>query len=326
MPELLTFTVATLAGLVLLAWSAGRFVDGAAGLARHLNVSPLIIGLTIVAFGTSAPEMLVSATAAWEGKTSIAIGNAIGSNIANIGLVLGITVLVAPMTLRSRTLRREFLLLSAVTLVTLAPLWDGTLSRPEGFVLITGLWALVLWTVHLAHASTSDDRVIAEYTVQIPESTAHRRNGWGLGSGLVLLLVASQLLIWGAVGIADIFKVGELTIGLTIVAVGTSLPELATSISAVRKGEHDIAVGNVVGSNLFNLLAVLGVAGAIGPDTFELVVLTRDYPLMVALTFALFIMSGALQRKGTGRISRTAGAMLLAIFVFYQGWLYLNLP
>ena len=324
MPELLPYIIATCVGLFLLVWSADRFVTGATGLARRLGVSPLVIGLTIVAFGTSAPEMLVSAMAAWEGNSGIAIGNAIGSNIVNIGLVLGVAALIVPLTVQSRTLRREFPLLIAVTLATLALLWDRDLSRFDGLLLITGLGALMLWTLHLARASAPNDPLVCEFTAEMPEPMPLARTGWLLISGLVLLLIASRLLVWGAVGIAEGLGVSELVIGLTIVAAGTSLPELATSVAAARKGEHDIVIGNVVGSNLFNLLAVLGVAGTVGPSGFDTAVLTRDFSLMIALTVALFFMAGDFHRKGPGRVTRVEGAMLLAVFAAYQCWLFVN--
>jgi len=324
MPELLPYIFATSVGLFLLVWSADRFVTGATGLAQHLGVSPLVIGLTIVAFGTSAPEMLVSAMAAWKGNTGIAIGNAIGSNIANIGMVLGVAAVIVPMTVQSRTLRREFPLLIAVTLVTLALLWDRELGRLDGLLLITGLGALVLWTLHLARATAPNDPIVSEFTAEMPEPAPLASTIWLLVSGLALLLLAARLLVWGAVGIAEGLGVSDLVIGLTIVAVGTSLPELATSVAAARKGEHDIIMGNVVGSNLFNLLAVLGVAGAVGPGGFDSAVLTRDFPLMIALTAALFFMAGDFHRKGPGRITRVEGAMLLAVFTGYQGWLFVN--
>jgi cation:H+ antiporter len=284
----------------------------------------LVIGLTIVALGTSAPEILVSAIAAWEGNSGIAIGNVIGSNIANIGLVLGVASLIVPMTVQSRTLRREFPLLIAVTLVTLALLWDRELGRFDGLLLITGIGALVLWTLHLARASAPTDPVVSEFTAEMPEPVPLARTGWLLMSGLALLLITARLLVWGAVGIAEGLGVSDLMIGLTIVAIGTSLPELATSVAAAKKGEHDIIMGNVVGSNLFNLLAVLGVAGAVGSGGFNSAVLTRDFPLMIALTIALLFMAGDFHHKGPGRVTRVEGAMLLAVFAGYQGWLFVK--
>lgn len=292
-------------------------------MAHSLGISTLVIGLTVVAFGTSAPEMLVSVMAAWQGNSGLAIGNVVGSNIANIGLVLGVSALVAPLVVRSQTLRREFPLMLVVMLASLALLWDGDLSRLDGLLLLAGIVLLVRWTVHLARSSRPDDSLASEFAEEIPSTASPSiRAWWLLLSGLVLLLIASRLLVWGAMGIAEGYDVSDLVIGLSIVAVGTSLPELATSVAAARKGEHGIAVGNVVGSNLFNILAVLGFAGVIGPGRFEAAVLTRDFPLMIAFTVVLYIMARGFNHTGPRRINRCEGAVLLAAFAAYQIWLY----
>ncbi|WP_103921234.1 calcium/sodium antiporter [Candidatus Venteria ishoeyi] len=318
---MLFFILATLLGLALLGWSADRFVTGAASLARNLGISTLIIGLTIVAFGTSAPEMLVSAMAAWQGNSGLAIGNAIGSNIANVGLVLGLTALLIPLTVQSNTLRREFPLLLVVTLGTFALLWDAQLGRIDGIILVAGLFMIIAWTVHLARQTKTDDPITQEMQEELAAGLSTRQAFWLLLSGLILLLLASRMLVWGAVGIAEHFGVSDLVIGLTIVAIGTSLPELAASIAAVRKGEDDIAVGNIVGSNLFNLLAVLGIAGLIGPGPVDAMALSRDYPLMLGMTIMLFILAGDFHKPGPGRIVRWEGAALFSAFIGYQGWL-----
>ena len=323
---MIAFSIAVIAGLLLLTWSADRFVAGAAGLAQAMGVSTLIIGLTIVAFGTSAPEMLVSAMAAWQGNSGIAIGNAIGSNIANMALVLGVTALIAPLTVHSSTLNREFPLMLVIMLVTMAMLWNGELTRFDGLVLLAGMAAVVLWTIHLARTSGRDDPLIAEYSEEIPKAMPKGRAWLLLLTGLVLLLVSSRILVWGAVGIAHSFGVSDLVIGLTIIAIGTSLPELAASIAAARKGEHDIAVGNVVGSNLFNILAVLGIAGTIGPGSFDRMVLLRDFPFMVGLAIALYLMARGLNHKGEGAIERWAGLVLTSTFLAYQAGLFMNYP
>ena len=319
---MIAFSIAVIAGLLLLTWSADRFVAGAAGLAQAMGVSTLIIGLTIVAFGTSAPEMLVSAVAAWQGNSGIAIGNAIGSNIANMALVLGVTALIAPLTVHSSTLSREFPLMLVIMLVTMAMLWNGELTRIDGVVLLSGMTAVVLWTIHLARTSGTDDPLIAEYSEEIPKAMPRGRAWLLLITGLVLLLASSRILVWGAVGIAHSFGVSDLVIGLTIIAIGTSLPELAASIAAARKGEHDIAVGNVVGSNLFNILAVLGIAGAIGPGSFDRMVLLRDFPLMLGLAIALYLMARGFNHKGEGTIERWAGLVLTSTFLAYQAGLF----
>ncbi len=315
---MIAYAGALIVGLALLAWSADRFVEGAAGLARAMGVSSLIIGLTIVAFGTSAPEMLVSAVAAWQGNSGIAVGNAIGSNIANMALVLGATALLAPLRVHSRTLDREFPLMLAVMAAAWALLWNGTLGRLDGLLLLGGMSALVLWTVHLARISPPDDPLAAEYSEEIPAAMPPAKAWLLLVSGLLLLLISSKMLVWGAVGVARAFGVSDLVIGLTIIAVGTSLPELAASIVAARKGEDDIAVGNVVGSNLFNILAVLGIAGTIGPGKVESLVLVRDFPLMLGLAVTLYLMARGFKRAGEGIIQRGSGAVLLAVFLAYQ--------
>ena len=324
MQETVLFVIAIIVGLGVLAWSADRFVTGASGLARRFGVSPLIIGLTIVAFGTSAPEMLISAMAAAQGNSGIAIGNAVGSNIANMALVLGVTALLVPLTVQSQTLNREFPLMLLVMLAALALLWNGILSRLDGLALLAGMVALVLWTIHLARSAPPDDPLEAEFAAEMPAAMPAGQNGWLLISGLTLLLISSRLLVWGAVGIAQSFGVSDLVIGLSIVAVGTSLPELAASVAAVRKGEHDIAVGNVVGSNLFNMLAVLGIAGVIGPGAFDTAVLTRDFPVMIGLTIALYPMARGLRASGHGCIQRWAGALLLLVFLGYQLGIFLD--
>jgi cation:H+ antiporter len=324
MPETVLFTLAILTGLVLLTRSADRFVDGASGLALNLGVSPLIIGLTIVAFGTSAPEMLVSAMSAWNGNTELAIGNAIGSNIANIGLVLGLTALITPLAVHSHTLRRELPLMLSVMLISLLLLWDGDLSRLDGAVLFGGLVLLILWTVHIGRNPHPEDPLSKEFADEIAETTTPARSWWILISGLVLLLIAARLLVWGAVGVAESFGVSDLVIGLTVVAIGTSLPELAAAIAAARKGEHDIAVGTVLGSNLFNILGVLGIAGVIGPSGFAPAVLIRDLPLMIGLSVVLYFMARGISRSHLPTISRWEGGILLATFIAYQVWLYLH--
>ena len=322
-PDMLWFIAAVVAGLMILVWSADQFVAGAAGLARALGISTLIIGLTIVAFGTSAPEMLVSAVAALQGNSGLAIGNAVGSNIANMALVLGVTALIAPLAVHSRTLSREFPLMLLVMVVSWLLLSNGELSRLDGIVLLAGILAVILWTIHLARTSGVEDPLIEELTEEIPEAMPRRRAWWLLLSGLVLLLASSKLLVWGAVGIAQYYGVSDLVIGLTIVAIGTSLPELAASVAAARKNEHDIAVGNVVGSNLFNILAVLGIAGTIGPGAVDPAVLYRDFPLMLALAVALYLMARGFNHNGHGLIKRWAGMVLLLVFLGYQVSLFL---
>lgn len=323
-PDGLPFGLAVATGLGLLTWSADRFVAGASGLARRFGISPTIVGLTIVAFGTSAPEMLVSAMAAWQGNSGIAIGNAVGSNIANMTLVVGVAALITPLSIHSQTLNREFPLMLLVMLIALALLWNGVLSRLDGLLLLTGMAMLLLWTVHLARSAPPDDPLVTELSEECMTVSPAGRTWWWLLTGLVVLLISSRLLVWGAVGIARSLGVSDLVIGLTIVAIGTSLPELATSVVAARNGEPDIAIGNVVGSNLFNILAVLGISGVIGPGGFDEAVLARDLPLMTGLAIALYLMARGFRNSGHGSIGRRAGGILVAVFVGYQIWIFLG--
>ena len=308
---------AVLAGFALLIWGADRFVIGAAATAHRLGVSALLIGLTVVGFGTSAPEIMVSISAAIGGATELAVGNALGSNIANVGLILGITALIKPLVVRSQTLRREFPMLLAITLLALLPFLDSYLSRMEGFALISGLVLMLYWLVILETNSSGSDELEAEIEAEIRHDLTLRKALILLTIGLIVLLTGSQLLVWGATGIAKSLGISDLVIGLTIVAVGTSLPELAASIAAVFKDEHDLAIGNVIGSNMYNLLAVMGVAGAIHPTELSDSVLQRDFLVMIGFTVALFAMAYG-WRNGGQRINRLEGIALLVAFVVYQ--------
>lgn len=317
------FILAVIGGFALLVWGADRFVIGAAATARNLGVSPLIIGLTVVGLGTSAPEMLVSAMAAWNANPGMGMGNAIGSNIANIGLILGITALITPLHVSSIILRREFPVLLGIMLFAFVLVVDGELSRLDGSLLLLGMVGMLLWMVWLGLQSRNGrtDPLTAEYTEEIPmDMPMAVALGW-LAAGLVILLVSSRALVWGAVGIAGALGVSDLIIGLTIVALGTSLPELAASIVSAHKGEHDIALGNVIGSNMFNLLGVLGLPGLIYPSAVETEVLTRDFPVMAGLTLLLLLMSYS-YRGGPRRINRLEGLTILAVYFGYQGLLY----
>lgn len=322
--------VAILAGFALLIWSADLFVTGASATARNLGVSPLVIGLTVVGMGTSAPELLVSAFASLGGNPGLAVGNAIGSNITNIALVLGATAVVAPLWVHSSIIKREYPLLFIATLLAVLLLaFDNHLGLLDGILMILTLIAIMTWVVHRslqqskqAQLSTDIDPLTSEFEHEIPEGMAMQKALLLLLAGIILLLASSKLLVWGAVNIASFFGVSDLVIGLTIVAIGTSLPELAASIVSARKGEHDIALGNIIGSNMFNILGVLGIAGLLQPALLDDGVLIRDLLIMVVLTIALFIMAYGHKRKGY--ISRFKGASLLAIFAAYQLILYFS--
>ena len=305
-------------GLVLLILSAERFVFGASALARNLRVSPLLVGVIIVGFGTSMPEMLVSAIAAWQGSPGLAIGNAIGSNITNIALILGVAALIRPLAVHSMVLRRELPILLAAMLTGWVLLSNGRIDRPDGVLLLVAFAGMLYWMVSVARSARAEGIDGFEEVVGGAATVSNGRALLWLLLGLAVLLASSRLLVWAAVDMAEAWGVSDLVIGLTVVAVGTSLPELASSVAAAIKREDDIAIGNVVGSNTFNTLAVLGLPGVIAPGAFAPEVLTRDVPIMVLLTVALFAM--AYGPAAGGRINRVEGGVLLAAFVGYQ-WL-----
>lgn len=316
--------VAIVGGLGVLVWSAERFIDGASGTAAHFGMPPLVIGMVIVGFGTSAPEMVVSAFAALDGSPNLALGNALGSNIANVGLILGLTALIAPISVHSAIIRRELPLLLGIGAVVGVLLWGGSLTRIESALLLAGFLTLIGWTLMSAlHAR--GDTLEADVSQQLAKHPMPlKRALFWLVVGLLLLIVSSRVLVWGAVTIAQTLGVSDLVIGLTIVAIGTSLPELAASLIAARKGEHDIAIGNIVGSNMFNLLAVIGIAGAITPiSVIPPEVMSRDWPMMMAGTVALFVMGYGFRGR-QGRINRLEGGILLLTFIAYSAYLVLS--
>jgi cation:H+ antiporter len=308
--------IALAAGLAALVWSAGWFVSGASGLARHLGMSPLLVGMLVVGFGTSAPEILISVTASLAGNAGLALGNAYGSNIANIGLILGLTALMSPVAVRARVVRRELPVLVALTLLTVALAFDLRLTRLDAGLLIVIFAGLVAWSVVGARRRFSG-RPEAGGAGTMPLWRALLLTV----AGLAVLIASSRLMIWGAVETAEALGVSDLVIGLTIVAVGTSLPELASTISAVRQRAHDIALGNVIGSNLFNTLAVVGVAGLIRPIDVPPELLHRDLPVMAAFTLAMVGVAMGVRRHLPGRVTRVEGGALLAAFALYTGYL-----
>ena len=312
--------IAVIFGLALLVWSADRFVDGSASAARHFGMPPLLIGMVIIGFGTSAPEMVVSALAASQGNPGIALGNAYGSNITNIALVLGLTALIRPITVHSQVLRKELPMLALITVLAAWQVRDGSITRLDAWVLL-GVFAVFMgWTIWQGMRDKGD-HLAQEIEQELETKSMPLRTAvtW-LFLGLTLLIVSSRILVWGAVEIAHAFGVSDLMIGLTVIAIGTSLPELASSIAATRKGEHDIALGNILGSNLFNTLAVVGIAGAISPMSVGPDVLTRDILVMAALTLSLFIF-GMGHSDRPGRINRIEATGLLACYFAYSGYL-----
>lgn len=316
---MLTALLAIAAGLALLVWSADRFVEGAAVTAGHFKMPPLLIGMVVVGFGTSAPEMVVSALAATQGNPGLALGNAYGSNITNIALILGITALISPIAVHSQVMRKELPILALITLLAFWQLWDGMLSFVDALVLIAVFFGLLAWSIRQGMTRKTDALGIeVEAELKVHDMPVRKAVLW-LIVGLLLLIVSSRVLVWGAVDLASAFGVSDLIIGLTIVAVGTSLPELASSVIAARKGEHDLALGNILGSNLFNTLAVVGIAGLISPMAVAPEVLSRDLVVMAALTLSLFALGYGF--RGPGRINRIEGGLLLACFVGYTAYL-----
>ena len=312
--------IAVVVGLVLLIWSAEKFIDGAAATSRWLGLSPLLIGMLVIGFGTSAPEMMVSVLAAMQGNPGLAVGNAYGSNIANIGLVLGFIALISPLAVHSAVIHKEMPLLVAVMLLTGYMLFDGWISRAEAIVLLVALGIFMAISI-IRSRGQEDDPLLGEVTESLDSNPMSRGKAimWTL-IGLVLLIASSRLLVWGAVEIAVAFGVSDLIIGLTVVAVGTSLPELASSISALRRKEHDMVLGNVVGSNLFNSLAVVGLAGVITPIEAGREVLVRDWSVMTFMTLMMVLFAFS-WRGRPRRINRVEGGVLFAIFIAYTGYM-----
>ena len=302
-------------GIALLVWSADRFTDGASALARNFGVSPLIVGLTIVAIGSSAPEIFVSVTASLADSPGLAIGNAIGSNIANIALVLGVTAIISPLQVNSNVIRREFPILIVISMLAGVALWDNYLSFVDGILLVSGLFLYLFWIVRTAMKTKQDDLMLRELMEELPDEMPTKRAVIWVLVGLVLLPLSSQILVNGATGVALQFGVSEFVIGVTIVALGTSLPELAASIASVLKGEHELAIGNVIGSNIFNILGVLGIASIIHPVAVSQSVLFKDYALMLFLTFVMLVMAYGF--KGPGSIKRGEGIILFFIYLTF---------
>ena len=314
-----------LVALTVLVWSADKFVLGASSLAKNLGVSPMIIGLTIVAMGSSAPEMMVAAAASIQGSPDTAIGNAIGSNIINIALVLGFTVLVKPLIVSSTTVKQELPLLLAITLFAYWILSDNHFSFYEGIALMVSFFCfisvLLIKALKQRKNNAIDDPMIIEAELEIPESTNTINAIFWLVCGITLLVLSAHFLVDSAVFIAKSYGISDLVIGLTIIAIGTSLPELAASIASILKKEDDLAMGNIVGSNIFNLLAVLPFAGIIAPGAIDPEASLRDTPVMLAVTALLFILCFS-RKSGSFRLTRTKGALLLLCFIAYQGLLF----
>jgi len=319
---MLLHILAILGGVALLLYGADRFVVGAAATARNFGLSPLLIGLTIVGFATSAPEILVSATAAYKGISDMAVGNALGSNIANIGLVLGAAALVKPILISdSGVLRREMPALVIITILASIAFFDHYLGRVDSILLLIAFVAFMIWIVKVSIGSDNEsatDEMASEFDSEIPDDMATGKALFWLVLGLLILLAGSNMLVWGAEALARALGISELIIGLTIVAIGTSLPELAVTVMSAIRGEAGLAIGNIVGSNIYNLLAVVGIAGVINPTALDSDVLLLHFPVMFAFTIALYLIAYNGSSTGTARIRRRDGVILLLAFSGYQ--------
>jgi cation:H+ antiporter len=310
-------------GLVLLVWGADKFVEGASSLANHLGVSPLIIGITIIGFGTSAPEILVSIIAVMEDTPDIAIGNALGSNIANIGLILGVTAFITPIPIANGLFRREYPLLVIATTLLAWCMIDGSLDQIDGLTLLLVLVAILIYLIKSHRNDPNKHRIEEELSETIPENMTLISAIVWVFVGLIILVGSSKILVWGATDIAIALGVSELIIGLTVIALGTSLPELAASIASLKKGVPDMAIGNVIGSNLFNSLAVIGLPALLTDFSIDSHAIIRDLPVVGGLTILLLCFS-RFPVSSTQSLSRLKGFLLLCCFVIYQLYLYSN--
>ncbi len=309
--------IVALAGLVV---TADRFVEGAAAIANNFGVAPMIIGVTIIGLGTSAPEMLVSGIAAWEGNVGLAIGNALGSNIANIGLILGITLLIKPIVIQTSIFRCELPALMIITLGSYLLVADYSLDRIDGVLLVLFLLLFLAWLMRICVHQKNSDPIVQEIEEEIPKNMSNQAAFAWTFAGLVGLVISSKLLVWSAVAIAQAFGVSDLVIGLTIIALGTSLPELAASVASVLKNNADMAIGNVIGSNIYNLAAVLSIPALVAPGALDAVVVERDFLVMSALTVLLFLMVADVFR--CGKLGQISGFLLILIYGGYQLFLY----
>ncbi|MEZ8019922.1 calcium/sodium antiporter [Vibrio splendidus] len=309
-------------GLGFLVWSADKLVYGAAALARNFGISPLVIGMTILAMGSSAPEMMVSATAALDGKTDTAVGNVLGSNIANIALILGITALIKPLSISSGVIRRELPLMIGVTLLAGALLWDNHLGFYEGVLLFVLFAAFLFAMLQISRSEKKNgDAFLEEQESEVPEGVSNPKAAMWVVVGLIVLPLAANMLVDNAVVIAKFFGMSDLVIGLTIIAVGTSLPELAASLAGVMKGEDDMAVGNIIGSNVFNILAVMGIPGILNPSILSEFAMGRDFWVMLGVSLLLVVMALGKSRS----VNRIEGGVLIVTFVAYQSYLLMNM-
>ena len=324
---MLLSVVAVLVGLSFLVWSADKFVDGAVGVAKFLGMSTLLIGMVVVGFGTSAPEMVVSAISAAQHNPELALGNAYGSNIANIALILGFTAVIRPVVVKKIALKRDLPVLMVVTAISIFLVSNLSVTRMDGVIMLA-VFALAMGINVVSEMRQKKSLAAAAVEEKSSEPVSLWKSLFWLLFGLAILVASSRLLVWGAVEIARSLGVSDLLIGLTIVAVGTSLPELASSIAAARKGEDDLAFGNIVGSNLFNTLLVVGIAAVIDPmEKVSSSILYRDMPLMSVLTVLLFVFGLPVRKVNgvrRGRINRIEGAVFVVLYISYLVYLVLE--
>ncbi|MBT4159839.1 MAG: calcium/sodium antiporter [Gammaproteobacteria bacterium] len=313
--------LALVLGIVLLAVSADRFVAGAAVTANVLGIPPLLVGMLVIGFGSSMPEFVVSVIAATEGNAGLALGNAFGSNISNVALILGITALITPITVKSTVLTTELPILIFITMIcTVLLSVDGVLGRGDGWTLIVIFIFVMGWSIYIG-MGTKQDELGTEVEHALKDRLSLPMAVTFMIGGLIFLVISSRLLVWGGVSVAHLLGISDVIIGLTIIAIGTSLPELASSIAAVRHNEHDLAIGNVIGSNMFNTTIVIGTAGAISPTTIEPAMITRDIPIMIGFTFLLFVSCYSLG-SSTPRITRGEAVALLICYLGYNTLLF----
>lgn len=315
--------VALIVGLIITVWSADRFVDGASGIAKHFKMPPMLIGMVIIGFGTSAPEIAVSVQAAIEGNSGISLGNAIGSNITNIALVLGVTAIIAPIIASSSVLKKEVPMMLGAMFLALILMLDGSLSVTDGIILLFAFVLTMGWSI-FEGLKKKKDNYTDEVEIEIAnKGTSVKSSALWLVLGIVLLIVGSKIFVYGAQNIALSLGISDMVVGLTVVAIGTSLPELASSIMAARKGEHELALGNVLGSNLFNILIVVGIAVVISPMSIPSEVITRDMFTAIVLSFILLVVCLPFSKK-VGSINRFDGVLLVVVFIMYTTWLVLD--
>jgi cation:H+ antiporter len=311
--------IALVVGILLLVFSADKFVDGAAVTAKYFGLPPLLIGILVIGFGSSMPEMVISTISANQGNPGLALGNALGSNISNIALILGVTAIISPVVTGSTVLHRELPFLMLVTaIMALLFYYDGVLNRIDAVLLCVTFLFVMGWSVY-AGITTQDDQFGEMVELELQESISIQKALTYLVLGLIFLVISSRIMVWGGVEIATKLGISDLIIGLTIVAIGTSLPELASSIAAVRKNEHDLALGNVIGSNMFNTSVVISITGFLSPTPLEPELLNRDLPVVIALTIILFMMCYGFRSEGAGRINRWEGVLLVLAYTGYIG-------